>query len=69
MLSELSALAAKQNPQLESQIISKRLSELQLKQIKAGRYPVISVNTAYNIRETQSSSLCYNQIQMVKLWL
>jgi hypothetical protein len=31
----LSALAAKQNPQLESQIISKRVSELQLKQIKA----------------------------------
>jgi outer membrane protein len=55
ILSELSALAAKQNPQLESQIINKRVSELQLKQIKAGRYPVISVNTAYNIRETQSS--------------
>ena len=55
ILSELSALAAKQNPQLESQIINKRVSELQLKQIKAGRYPVISVNTAYNIRKTQSS--------------
>jgi outer membrane protein len=55
ILSELSALVAKQNPQLESQIINKRVSELQLKQIKAGRYPVISVNTAYNIRETQSS--------------
>nr|WP_238531096.1 TolC family protein [Flavobacterium frigoris] len=54
-LSELSALAAKQNPQLESQIINKRVAELQLKQIKAGRYPVISVNTAYNIGETQSS--------------
>jgi outer membrane protein len=55
ILSELSSLAAKQNPQLESQIISKRVSELELKQIKAGRYPVISINTAYNIRETQSS--------------
>jgi outer membrane protein TolC len=54
-LSELSSLAEKQNPQLESQIISKRVSELQLKQIKAARYPVISVNTGYNIRETQSS--------------
>jgi outer membrane protein len=55
VLSELSTFAAKQNPQLESQIISKRVSELQLKQIKAGRYPIISVNTAYNIGETQSS--------------
>jgi outer membrane protein len=55
ILSELSTLAEKQNPQLESQIISKRVSELELKQIKAARYPVVSVNTAYNIRETQSS--------------
>lgn len=53
--SELTDLAEKQNPQLESQIISKRVAELQLKQIKAGRYPVISLNTAYNIGETQSS--------------
>jgi outer membrane protein len=55
ILSELRTLAEKQNPQLESQIISKRVSELQLKQIKAARYPVITVNTAYNIGETQSS--------------
>jgi outer membrane protein len=55
ILSELSALAVNQNPQLESLIINKRVAELQLKQIKAGRYPVISVNTAYNIGETQSS--------------
>ena len=55
LLPELTALAEKQNPTLESQIINKRVAELQLKQIKAARYPVISVNTAYNIGETQSS--------------
>jgi outer membrane protein len=54
-LAELSTLAAKQNPQLQSQVISKRVSELQLKQIKAGRFPTINVNTGYNFAETQSS--------------
>jgi outer membrane protein len=52
---ELTALAEKQNPQLEAQIINKRVSELQLKQIKATRYPTIKVNTGYNFSETQSS--------------
>ncbi|MGO4903960.1 TolC family protein [Flavobacterium sp. W20_MBD1_R3] len=55
LLSELSALAEKQNPQLEAQIINKRVAELQLKQIKAGRYPTIRVNSAYNFSESQSS--------------
>jgi outer membrane protein len=55
LLPELTALAEKQNPQLEAQIINKRVSELQLKQIKATRYPTIKVNTGYNFSETQSS--------------
>jgi outer membrane protein TolC len=54
-LPELTELAEKQNPQLEAQIINKRVAELQLKQIKAGRYPTIRVNTAYNFSESQSS--------------
>jgi outer membrane protein TolC len=54
-LPELSALAEKQNPQLETQIINKRVSELQLKQIKAARYPTVKVNTGYNFSESQSS--------------
>lgn len=54
-LPELTVLAEKQNPQLEAQIINKRVAELQLKQIKAGRYPTIRVNTAYNFSESQSS--------------
>ncbi|MFV8376788.1 TolC family protein [Flavobacterium sp. LB1P62] len=55
LLPELSALAEKQNPQLETQIINKRVSELQLKQIKSGRYPNIKINTGYNFSESQSS--------------
>ena len=55
ILAELNALAEKQNPQLESQIINKNVAELQLKQIKAGRYPTIKVNTGYNFSESQSS--------------
>lgn len=55
LLPELNALAAKQNPQLEAQIINKRVAELQLKQIKASRYPTLKVNTGYNFAETHSS--------------
>jgi len=55
LLPELRALAEKQNPQLEAQIINKRIAELFLKQIKAARYPTVKVNTAYNFSESQSS--------------
>ncbi|TDE49873.1 TolC family protein [Flavobacterium sp. GT3P67] len=55
LLPELTALAEKQNPQLEAQIINKRVAELELKQIKAARYPTVRVNTAYNFSESQSS--------------
>ena len=55
LLPELKALAQKQNPQLEAQIINKRVAELGLKQIKAARYPTVRVNTGYNFSESQSS--------------
>ncbi|MGC4039722.1 MAG: TolC family protein [Flavobacterium sp.] len=55
LLPELISLAEKQNPQLEAQILNKKIAELQLKQVKADRYPVISVNSAYNFTETESS--------------
>jgi outer membrane protein TolC len=55
VLSELNALAQKQNPQLEAQIINKNVAELQLKQIKAARYPTVKLNTGYNLSESQSS--------------
>lgn len=55
ILSELIALAEKQNPQLESEIINKRVSELQLKQIKGDRYPRINLTTGYNFLDSESS--------------
>jgi outer membrane protein len=55
LLPELSALAEKQNPQLEAQIIGLKIAELQLKQVKANRYPTIRLNTGYNLSETQAS--------------
>lgn len=55
ILSELIALAEKQNPQLESEIINKRVSELQLKQIKSDRYPRINLTTGYNFLDSESS--------------
>jgi outer membrane protein TolC len=55
LLPELTVLAEKQNPQLESLIIRKRVAELQLKQVKALRYPTIRVNTGYTFSDSQSS--------------
>lgn len=55
VLADLMNLAQKQNPGLESQIINKRIAELQLKQVKANRYPTVSLNSGYNFAESQSS--------------
>jgi outer membrane protein len=54
-LEELSALAAKQNPQLQAQIINKNVAELQLRQVQATRYPTVRLNTGYNFADTRSS--------------
>lgn len=55
LLPELTSLAEKQNPQLEAQILNKKIAESQLKQIKSDRYPVIKLNSAYNFSESQAS--------------
>lgn len=55
LLPELTTLAEKQNPQLEAQVLNKKIAELQLKQIKGDRYPVIKVNSGYNFTDTESS--------------
>jgi outer membrane protein len=54
-LVELIALAEKQNPELEMQIINKKVTELELKQIKGERYPTIKLNSGYNFNDTKSS--------------
>ncbi len=55
LLPALTDLATKQNPQLEAQIINKKVAELELKQVKANRYPTVKVTTGYNFAESQSS--------------
>jgi outer membrane protein len=55
LLPELTSLAEKQNPQLETQVLNKKIAELNLKQIKGDRYPVVQLNSAYNFNESESS--------------
>lgn len=55
VLANLMELAQKQNPGLEAQVINKRIAELQLKQVKADRYPVVNLTSGYNFAESQSS--------------
>ncbi|SFA77475.1 Outer membrane protein TolC [Flavobacterium swingsii] len=55
VLSDLNTLATKQNPQLQLTLINKRVAELDLKQIRATRYPTVKLNTGYMFNETESS--------------
>ncbi|MEN9336104.1 MAG: hypothetical protein RLZZ500_1091 [Bacteroidota bacterium] len=55
VLENLKSLAKEQNPQLQAQVLSKNIAELQLKQVKAGRYPTVKVNTGYTIGRTEAS--------------
>lgn len=54
-LPELESLAQKQNPILQAQIINKNIAQLQLKQVRAGRYPTIVASTGYVFSESESS--------------
>jgi outer membrane protein TolC len=55
ILADLMDLAQKQNPVLETQIINKRVAELQLKQVRADRYPIVRLTSGYNFAESESS--------------
>ncbi len=54
-LQEIKALAAKQNPQLQAQLLAKNSAEQQLKQVKAGRYPTVRINSGYNFTRSEAS--------------
>lgn len=54
-LSEIKTLADKQNPQLQAQLLAKNSAEQQLKQIKAGRYPTVRINSGYNFTRSEAS--------------
>ncbi|MEJ7779188.1 MAG: TolC family protein [Daejeonella sp.] len=53
-LNDLRKAAELQNPLLQSALVSRRIAELNLKQVKAGRYPVVSVNSGYNFNKSTS---------------
>jgi outer membrane protein len=55
LLPDLMQLAEKQNPELLAQLLNKRIAELNLKQVRANRFPTIGVNTGYNWSESKSS--------------
>ena len=55
LLPNLEALVVTNNPQLNAERINKRISELELKQIKAARYPTIYATTGYNFGRSESS--------------
>lgn len=42
------------NPELQNAFISKKIAELNLKQVKAGRYPQISLNSGYEFNRSTS---------------
>ncbi|WP_108423698.1 TolC family protein [Flagellimonas amoyensis] len=54
ILDELEAKVTEENPQLQAEKINKRISELELKQIKAARYPSVFVTSGYNIGNSKS---------------
>ncbi|SFC12120.1 Outer membrane protein TolC [Flagellimonas taeanensis] len=54
VLDELETKVAEENPQLQAVKINKRISELELKQIKAARYPSVFVTSGYNIGNSKS---------------
>ncbi|UOK42707.1 MULTISPECIES: TolC family protein [Flavobacterium] len=54
-LKELQDLVEKQNPQLQLALINKRVAELDLKQVRAERYPTVRLNSGYNFNKSESS--------------
>lgn len=53
-LTDLLALAQEQNPELQIQYINKKIQEYELKQVKAARYPSLSLSTGYNLIRQES---------------
>lgn len=52
---DLKTKVASQNPQLQMQLLNKRIAELSLKQIKGDRYPTIGLSSGYNFTRSESS--------------
>ena len=55
ILGDLLDKSKRHNPDLLARSINKRIAELELKNVKASRYPTVRLNGGYNIAETESS--------------
>ncbi len=53
-LSELQNSANQQSPGLQLALINKRIAEINLRQVKADRYPSVTVNSGYNFNKSTS---------------
>lgn len=54
ILAELQASASQLNPSLQSALINRRIAEINLKEVKANRYPDININSGYNLSQSTS---------------
>lgn len=52
---ELKSTAEKQNPQLQAQILTKKVADLNLKQVKGNRYPTVRITSGYNFTRSEAS--------------
>ncbi|WP_288981377.1 TolC family protein [uncultured Flavobacterium sp.] len=52
---DIKATAQKQNPQLQAQILSKKVADLNLKQVKGNRYPTVRLTSGYNFTRSEAS--------------
>ncbi|MEO6758459.1 MAG: TolC family protein, partial [Saprospiraceae bacterium] len=55
VLNELVTQAAAQNPALQIALIDQRIAELNLRQVRADRYPVIGLHAGYNFSNSRSA--------------
>lgn len=55
VFNDLSAQAQQQNPALQIALINKRIAELDLRQVRADRYPVIGLVAGYNFSNSRSA--------------
>jgi len=51
---ELQGMADKLNPDLQNAFINKKIAELNLKQVKGQRYPVVAINSGYDFNRSTS---------------
>jgi outer membrane protein len=55
VLNDLLNQALQQNPSLRAALISRRIAELDLKQVRANRYPTIDLNGGYNFNRSETA--------------